>query len=535
MNATDDGTPQKTSSKQVSVIVTDVNEAPRVAPHIPNQTLSVGDSKDITLTTWFRDPDGDTLVYSANSSDPAVATAGLSSGTLTLTPAKSGSATITVRAYDRPASDPARLGTSQSFAVTVTLPKLPTPTIIDVLPLPLRKAKLTWTEGTDDNYIVEIQQAGGNWSSPHQVVKSAPPLRIDLDEVMPNKGLANHPAYEIRVKEVSYSTDYLDSAYSDVVRIVDNPLLLSGGSANGNSPSNGNGQAVLKWARVTNATEYTVSYRLLGKRPVFPWRDTPHSNPDWPNHEDWPYYSVDPLPQHPPVRPPTGGHPSIGSAVSTTVSGLDKGEIYAFQVNYKMSDGTTVLSARDAYVWPSATQPGDGGRVATYTFFGHHPNRTFEYIICKETFPDDPTTPDNERDDWVDLIKSAFGQWAKSTDQFITMTPRVHGEDGWRCSDPNSPISTFIQDDDERSEVRMLDVTLDVGVDDETDISNIWSFPEVKSDVFKSCLIPRAETDSTGKKTGTVLYTSACVTLFSGYSGFTSQDPEWRSRITELV
>ena len=119
---------------------------------------------------------------------------------------------------------------------------------------------------------------------------------------------------------------------------------------------------------------------------------------------------------------------------------LELGELYAFQVNYRTST-TTMFSARDAYVWPSSGYPENGERVGTYTFFGHHADKEFEYIICRDTFPA------VQRNQWVELIKHAFGQWATSTDQFVTMIPRVHGVDGWHCSDTSLPIRQFIMED----------------------------------------------------------------------------------------
>ena len=110
---------------------------------------------------------------------------------------------------------------------------------------------------------------------------------------MPNMGLANpHNAYDIRVKSVSDSVDYLDSAHSGTVRIEDNPLLLPGGSANGNSPSNLNvprcdghrrdDRASLAWTKITDVVEYTVRYRKLGNRD----ENVRHSDVSWPDDHD---------------------------------------------------------------------------------------------------------------------------------------------------------------------------------------------------------------------------------------------------------
>ena len=95
------------------------------------------------------------------------------------------------------------------------------------------------------------------------------------------------------------------------------------------------------------------------------------------------------------------------------------------------------------------------------------------------------------------------------------MTPRIHGEDGWRCADTSTTISKFIMEDDERSEIRMLDVVGGLPV---TGSNPNFSFSEIKSDVFKICAASAP----------------ACVTSFTGYAGkdFPS---EQRLRIAAIV
>ena len=156
--------------------------------------------------------------------------------------------------------------------------------------------------------------------------------------------------------------------------------------------------------------------------------------------------------------------------------------------NYELTDGTIVYSARDAYVWPASDFPGNAERVATFTFFGHHKNREFEYIICDETFPDDPATLINESMDWVAPIEHAFKQWQSSTSELVTVE---HNDAGLcaRGSTASNPTLDFIQQDDLQNEIRMLDVTAERVSN--SIINHIWTFPELKSDVFKSCLAPK--------------------------------------------
>ena len=99
----------------LTVEVTDVNEAPGVFEQIGDQIITVGGSSlEIDLSGKFSDPEGDTLRYAVSSSDEAVATVSESDGRLTIAPVAVGSATITVSA-----TDPGGLSASQTFDVTV--------------------------------------------------------------------------------------------------------------------------------------------------------------------------------------------------------------------------------------------------------------------------------------------------------------------------------------------------------------------------------------------------------------------------------
>ena len=115
-----------TDTATVSIAVTIppvVNRPPVVAQQLPAITLapSGGSSTDIDLSGKFSDPDdGDTLRYSASWSPSAVLASAIVSGsTLTLTPEASGTATVTVTAYDRPFGDSQGLNVSQAFNATV--------------------------------------------------------------------------------------------------------------------------------------------------------------------------------------------------------------------------------------------------------------------------------------------------------------------------------------------------------------------------------------------------------------------------------
>ena len=68
----------------------------------------------VDLSSYFSDPDGNPLTYSATSSNTSKATVSVSGSTLTITAVAAGSATITVRA-----TDPSNASRSRSFYTTV--------------------------------------------------------------------------------------------------------------------------------------------------------------------------------------------------------------------------------------------------------------------------------------------------------------------------------------------------------------------------------------------------------------------------------
>ena len=96
------GTSTYTTIKYVQQVV---NRSPGVANAIPRQTLVVDQvsfTRDLNvLPVVFNDPDGDSLAYSASSSNNAVAIARISGSVLTASAVASGDASIAVFAQDR--------------------------------------------------------------------------------------------------------------------------------------------------------------------------------------------------------------------------------------------------------------------------------------------------------------------------------------------------------------------------------------------------------------------------------------------------
>ncbi len=114
--ARDDGSPRRTSQLNVTIVVGNVNDKPKVASQIGDLTLQLeADPVTIGLTGKFSDEDsGNTFTYGADSSDPGVADASVSGSDLTITAVGSGSTTVTVTAYDK-----GGLTAEQEFDVTV--------------------------------------------------------------------------------------------------------------------------------------------------------------------------------------------------------------------------------------------------------------------------------------------------------------------------------------------------------------------------------------------------------------------------------
>ena len=102
-----------TAEAEVVVTVAAVNDAPMAVGTIPDQALEEGGpAAALDLAPYFEDPEGDSLTYSAASSDPDVAGALVEGSVLTVTPVGYGLASIEVTA-----SDPGGLSASHTFAV----------------------------------------------------------------------------------------------------------------------------------------------------------------------------------------------------------------------------------------------------------------------------------------------------------------------------------------------------------------------------------------------------------------------------------
>ena len=150
--------------------VTVPNRAPVVSDPMPAQALHKKETAPVSLSRHFSDPDDDALEYVAETTDPGVATATVSGGTLTVRAGGRGEATITVTA-----SDTGGLAAAQSFQVTVVnRAPIATATIPEQLIPPGRSETLdmrphfadpdgdvlTFTAATSDRSVVRPRISG---------------------------------------------------------------------------------------------------------------------------------------------------------------------------------------------------------------------------------------------------------------------------------------------------------------------------------------------------------------------------------------
>ena len=110
VTATDPGGLQAQQSFQVMV----PNRAPQPRGTMPPVTVPVGRSNPVDAASYFTEPDGETLAYSATSSPPSVASVSVAGSTVTVTALAKGTANVTVTA-----TDPGGLSATQTFQATV--------------------------------------------------------------------------------------------------------------------------------------------------------------------------------------------------------------------------------------------------------------------------------------------------------------------------------------------------------------------------------------------------------------------------------
>ena len=373
-----------------------------------------GDGADAyDVYQWSGDPAGPPTQGSwlLLPSGPYTINGSLTTVTITATTATIGGLTTGSTYFHRVTSKNA-VGVSHSTPAETILP-LTTPADLNVTPFPLRRAKLSWQgDSGADRFEVyakdpTVAPPADPWKLVATVTDASAGHTINLDNVVNGEGLAKQTEFKLRVKAKRASNAQLDSHDSELVTIRDTPIL----SINGDSASNGAGQAVVKWAKVQDAQKYVVRWRRMRSFDRHPhtdyrWRPQPVENA-----QRW-----------------TESDPLSSGAREYTISGLLKSEVYAVQLKFSRNTapGSPVpteegFAAREFYVWPSDRPAGNGERVATFPLKYPWPNKTYSYVICEDTFPS------GKRDEWKTFITHAISQWDLATDGLVT-TDRLDTE-----------------------------------------------------------------------------------------------------------
>ncbi|MYH53542.1 MAG: hypothetical protein F4139_11480 [Gemmatimonadetes bacterium] len=110
VTASDPGGLQAEQSFQVMV----PNRSPEPRGTIAPITVQAGHTESVDVASYFTEPDGEALTYSAASSNPAVATVSVAGSTVSVAALARGTTTVTVTA-----TDPGGLSATQDFASTV--------------------------------------------------------------------------------------------------------------------------------------------------------------------------------------------------------------------------------------------------------------------------------------------------------------------------------------------------------------------------------------------------------------------------------
>ena len=257
----------------------------------------------------------------------------------------------------------------RSKAVTL-LTKLATPTNLDVVPMGNRVARIKWdavTQPSATRYVIT-----DNGTPPGQfTVEGVTYYDVKLDDYLKDAQADTFTVYAHRT-----GGNYLDSAPSAAIKIIDNPITR----ADGNSKDVTGGQVNVTWRVPGDTTDLTFQHLDLGGD---------HTGTTW--------------------TPSLSGQWSDKSApmnyadsATIPITGLTLGNIYAITATYFEADGTKVYSGRPVYAWTAKDKPAPDARVATYPYFGHWPDKTYRYRICAETFPA------IERSNWTNIIEDAF-------------------------------------------------------------------------------------------------------------------------------
>lgn len=329
-----------------------------------------------------------------------------------------------------------------------------------MIPLSGHQVRLTWTgsTGTTGGYYVEFNPHGSNWpaeipaGNKKQVFVTdlstdqyKTCLDFDLDSMITRgdavededrDGLADHAAYDIRVRASKTVSQQTVEYVSDTITIIDTPITKADGYVP-ESPTNPTvGQADVTWTTLTSVLgnqyaggQYILRPRRLAHDPASEsWRPNAYAatNPD----------DIAPT-----------------NATEQTIGGLTPDEIYAIQLIY-LPDGdantrdTKVFSGRNVYAWlsddPLLSVSGTRTTRLLAGFWLWKPidYTTYEYHVCADTFTkkDDTQLARDRRQAWIKYIVHAFSQWDLATHHVVSTLYR-----GNACTDYGSLVQAAVQ------------------------------------------------------------------------------------------
>ena len=170
-----------TATQIATVVVSARNSAPQPQGSIPAQSVTAGRSATVNLTSYFTDPDGDALTYTASSANPSVATATAAGATLTISGQSPGSTTVTVTARD-----PGGLTATQSVSVSVGTAAKP-----DLLFSRVTPTAVTIAPGGSERLEFTIRNAGNGNSAPTSArAHQSPDARITTSDRVASNPIA---------------------------------------------------------------------------------------------------------------------------------------------------------------------------------------------------------------------------------------------------------------------------------------------------------------------------------------------------------
>ncbi len=377
------------------------NVPPTVASQISDKTFTVGDAATtIVLEDKFSDADGDTLRYTAISSQPGVATASVpvTGSSLTLTPVAAGTATITVTARDRPPRVPGGLSVSQSFDVTVR-PSTSTITIARHSSTPL-----TVTEGQSIQFTLTASSA------------PAAALTVNVSVTQAGSFLTGTPPSQTTIASGSTTADLIlqteDDTVDEMTGTVTATVLTDTGYKVGSPSSTGvivldddkpakpsnfringhleDGEVTMRWYTNPEANEYQVQYQELDCKEGELACDTVG---------DWVMT--------------TGNASGSGSAKEATLGGLSRFTVYQVQVKAVAVDASDEWSDI-TLVWPtSETVTVSGTSVASTPLHNYVADGTYTYQLCDPAVAPQGVLDPVPVPDWfdADAVFRASQEW----------------------------------------------------------------------------------------------------------------------------